>query len=762
MKKPVITFMTLLPLCSGTLADNVKNEIRFEQKDGYVLVHQTNGPDLGYSPESGVKIIERDGFAFKSYDGTDSLLPYADWRMPAEERAADLARRLSIDEIAGLMLYSTQNKLPMPNDTYGGKTFAESGAKAWEISDGQRKYLLDDNVRHLLVSTVDSPEAAARWNNNVQALIEGSNHGIPANNSSDPRHSAFQDAEFAPGAGGQLSMWSNLMGLAATFDPAVMRRFAEIASEEYRALGLATALSPQADLGTDPRWYRFNSTFGNDPQLVCELIREYCDGFQSSSTADSGWGNGSVNAMVKHWPGGGSGEGGRDAHYGNGKFAVYPGGCMAQHIYPFTGGAFNLEGKTGKASAVMPYYTVSFNQTSENVGNSFNKELITDSLRNKYGYDGVVCTDWVITDDPVDPGKHWSKPWGVENLTVAERHYKALMAGVDQFGGNNEKGPVIEAYEIGCAEHGEPWMRSRMERSAARLLLNSFRPGLFENPYVDVEQTVAKVGKPEWMAEGYAQQLKSIIMLKNHNALLPAQKGLKVYIPNRKVPAMRNFWGGTDPARDYQPFEPSLVNKYFSLVDTPQLADFAIVFMESPKSWRMGYDPADKEAGGNGYIPISLQYRPYTASTAREHSIACDPWESDRSYKGKSVYSMNECELDLLEDVRKQMGDKPVIVIMGMNNPTVMKEVEPLADAILIGFNVQNQAFFDIITGEAEPSALLPFELPASMEAVEQHCEDRPHDIEPYTDCDGNRYGFGYGRNFSGIIKDWRTEKYAK
>lgn len=748
----------------GASSITAENIITYHDMDGYCLVRQTEGPDLGYSPASGVKIIVRDGLAFKSYDGRDTLLPYADWRLPAEVRAADLASRLSIDEIAGLMLYSTQNKLPMPNDTYGGQPFAQSGKKAWDLSDGQLKFLLDDNVRHVLVSTVESPEAAARWNNNVQALVEGRNHGIPANNSSDPRHSAFQDAEFAPGAGGQLSLWSNLMGLASTFNPEIMRRFGEIASAEYRALGLATALSPQADLGTDPRWYRFNSTFGNDPELVKDLIQAYCDAFQSSSASDTGWGAGSVNTMVKHWPGGGSGEGGRDAHYGNGKFAVYPGGCFDQHTYPFTHGAFALKGKTGMASAVMPYYTVSYNQADENVGNSFSHRIISENLRDGCGYDGVICTDWVITDDPVDPGKHWSKPWGVEHLTVAQRHYKALMAGVDQFGGNNAKGPVIEAYEIGCEEHGEEWMRSRMECSAIRLLLNSFRPGLFENPYVDVQNTINTVGNPQWMAEGYAQQLASIVMLKNSGNTLPLSRDIKVYMPNRKVPAMRNFWGGTDPARDYAPVDSTLASKYFRAAVSPEDADVAIVFMESPKSWRMGYDPADRVAGGNGYIPISLQYRPYTAVVAREHSIATDPFDgnTDRSYRGKSVSTMNECELDLLEETRRLMGDKPIIVIMAMNNPIVMSEVEPMADAILVGFSVQTQAFLDLITGNSEPSALLPFEMPASMEAIEIHCEDKPHDIAPYTDADGNVYTFGFGLDFKGPISDERTARYVK
>ena len=138
----------------------------------------------------------------------------------------------------------------------------------------------------MLVSTVESPETAARWNNKVQARIEGRTHGIPANNSSDPRHSAFADAEFSPGSDGSISLWSNMLGLAATFSPETVEEFGRIAREEYRALGLATALSPQADLGTDPRWYRYSSTFGPEPRLVTDLTHAYADGFQTVRLED--------------------------------------------------------------------------------------------------------------------------------------------------------------------------------------------------------------------------------------------------------------------------------------------------------------------------------------------------------------------------------------------------------------------------------------------------------------------------------------------
>ncbi|MDB5241493.1 MAG: beta-glucosidase, partial [Spirosoma sp.] len=300
---------------------------------------------------------------------------------------------------------------------------------------------------------VESSQVAAGWNNNAQALVERLGLGIPANNSSDPRHGTRANAEFNAGAGGTISMWPGSLGLAATFNPDLVRQFGHIAATEYRALGIATALSPQIDLATDPRWYRYSGTFGEDPKLTTDLARAYIEGFQTSTGAGeikNGWGYNSVNAMVKHWPGGGSGEAGRDAQYGYGKYAVYPGNNFATHMLPFTEGAFKLGSKTATASAVMPYYTISFGQdkkSGENVGNSYNKYLISDLLRTKYGYDGVVCTDWGITGDETAVDVFLTgKSWGVEKLTLAERHYKILMAGVDQFGGNNDAGPVLAAY----------------------------------------------------------------------------------------------------------------------------------------------------------------------------------------------------------------------------------------------------------------------------------------------------------------------------
>ena len=742
-----------------------------KQVDSFMLVTQKGGPTLGYSPQSGVKILTEDGYAFKDLNRNDSLDAYEDWRLTAQERAADLAKKLSVEEIAGLMLYSSHQSVPMVShmgfgeSTYGGKSFKESGAKPSDLSDDQKKFLRDDHLRAVLMTGVESPEVAARWNNNMQAYVEALDHGIPANTSSDPRHEAKATTEYNAGAGGQISLWPTSLGLAATFDPQLVYRFGEIASEEYRALGIATALSPQVDIATDPRWTRFNGTFGEDPQLATDMAQAYCDAFQTTPET-KGWGTKSVNAMVKHWYGYGAQEGGRDSHLASGKYAVYPGKNLAMHKRSFAEGAFRLKGGTEMASAVMPIYSILWNQdpSGENVGGSYSRWLIQQQLRDEAKFEGVVCTDWGITKDmKVLDSPRGGKPWGAEALTETERHYKILQAGVDQFGGNNEIGPVIEAYKMWAKEQGEASARERFEQSARRLLLNVFRVGLFENPYLDPAESQKTVGNPEFMKAGYEAQLKSVVMLKNHsNQTLPVKEKKKVYVPKRHFPAIPGLWGGISEEKTVEPIDLALVGKYFEVVKEPGEADFAICLIEEPSAG-FGYSTADVKSGGNGYVPYSLQYDDYTADHARGVSIAGgDPMEkfTNRSFKGKTVKTYNRDDMLLVTNTKKEMGEKPVIVVLETGRPVVLSEIEPFADAILVSFNVQHQALLDIISGKAEPSALLPMQMPADMKTVEEQLEDVPRDMRCYQDADGHNYDFAFGMNWQGIINDNRVKKY--
>lgn len=843
MKK--LFFLSVL-IMTGTGAIQAQVKWSETTKPGYKQVTQQGGRTLGYAPVSGVKLLTVDGFAFKDLNRNGKLDIYEDWRRSPKERAADLASQLSIDEIAGLMLYSAHQAVPsrsgaahlnsilndeqkrqvrqeafkvclrqvLRNKTdkdavskvdlsglnamqkeiflntelrnaasqylvaaggrgahYNGMLFEESGAKPGDLTDEQKAFLKNDNLRAVLVTKVESPRVAAEWNNNQQAFVEGLGHGIPANTSSDPRHETSANAEYNAGAGGQISLWPSSLGMAATFDPALVRQFGEIASQEYRALGIATALSPQIDIATEPRWWRFNGTFGEDAQLSTDMARAYCEGFQTSPANQqfgNGWGWQSVNAMVKHWYGYGAQEAGRDSHFASGKFAVYPGNNLAMHKRPFVEGAFRLEGGTKMASAVMPIYSILWNQdpSGENVGGSYSRWLIQQQLRDEAHFDGVVCTDWGITaDNTAMDYMGGGKPWGVEKLSVAERHYKILLAGVDQFGGNNEIGPVVEAYQMWSRDFGEQSARERFEQSARRLLLNMFRTGLFDNPYTDPDEADALVGNADFMKKGYQAQLKSVVMLKNHaNSVLPITVKKKVYVPKRHYPSVPGIWGGMSEDHTDYPIDLGLVRQYFDVTDNPADADFALCIIGEP-TLNLGYDPAEAGRGENGYIPVSLQYNDYTAVDARKQSIAGgDPLESftNRSYYGKTIKTRNRDDLQMILDTKQAMGSKPVITVVELSKPVILSELEPSSDAILLSFGVQNQALLDIISGKCEPSGLLPMQLPANMKTVELNQEDVPHDVECLRDADNNIYDFAFGLNWKGVIHDWRTQKYKQ
>lgn len=742
------------------------------------LIKQINpdGPMLVYAEKSGVQLLQKDGLYFKDLSKDGKIHPYEDWRLSPKERADDLVNRLSVEQMAGLMLFSDFNVLPtnlipIGDDTYFGEKYDENKYTSWEVTDHQFDFITKENGRHILVAQIKDSETMAKWNNSIQMIAEAQPFGIPMNTGTDPRHTLDMSAEYNMANGGGISVWPESPGLASTFEPEIARKYGEIIAEDMRAMGLYTLLGPQVDLGTEPRWMRYRGTFGQSSKLSTAIAKAYCEGLQTSYGDDEiqdGWGRKSVNAIVKHWPGGGTGESGRDAHFSFGKYAVYPGNNFEEHLKPFTEGAFKLEGGTQKAGGVMPYYTISFNQDKknhENVGNAFSQYIINDLLRVKYDYDGVVCTDWKVTQNLV-PENEMDLPgrcWGMEHNTEVQRYVKAILSGVDQFGGNQKIAPLLEAYRQ-CADIiGEDMIKTRFKNSAQRILTVMFRLGLFENPYVDVEKTDTVLRSEEHLKQGYDAQIKSVVMVKNKNHVMPLKKKKKVYIPSKFYPKTIDWFGNVKEEHLEFPVSRQMVKSYFELVDYPKDADVAIVFMEGPNSG-FGFEQTDIKQGGNGYVPVSLQYSAYTANEARTHSIASDSKEKNtgRCYKGKTIIARNENDLDMLLETKQKMGDKPVIAVVNMMRPCIVREFEDKVDGLFLHFGVEDKVVFDLISGIYEPSGLLCVQIPANMETVEHHCEDVAFDMECHKDTEGHVYDFAFGMNWRGPIDDYRVRKYGR
>ena len=734
----IVTLMPLLLVAMTAVADSKYSK---SECGAFVKVENKGGRTIGYSPKSGVEILECDGFAFKDLNRNQRIDRYEDWRLSAEERAKDLAQQLPLEYLVGLMVHSSYQLIPSEG-TYGGKSFNEANVSVSALDDEQYRLVRDEKVRHLLVTKVRSAYDAAEWSNNLQALCESEAFGIPANNSTNPR-TAWKD---------RTSVWGPALSLAATFDPALVARYGEVASEELRAMGIATLLAPQVEIATEPRWMRVHETFGESSALSVDLTRAYINGFQSSHGKDvveGAWGMKSVNAMAKHWPGSGTGEAGRDAHYAHGKYSVFPGKNFEEHLLPFTEGALKLGGGTEKAASIMVAYNVFLGvmPKDEQVGAGYSYFVMDSLLRKTYGYDGVICSDWRVPNAYNAMDENKGKPWGVEHLSITERYLRMILAGNDQIGGILTKQYIEEAYHLGVKSYGEEQMRKHYEKSAERLLVIMFRMGLFDNPYLDVEQSCATVNSKPFAEEALMAQMRSVVMLKNSNGVLPLSPRIKVYIPNEAIANESVI---------------AAINQHFDMVKNPEDADCALLFINSPKSGK-GYSPEDVQQGGNGYVPISLQYGEYKAVSARRKSLSGgDPMEdfTNRTYRNKSITAKNSNDAVLVTETREKMGQKPVVVCVTAKNPMVFSEIEPYADAILLNFGVQTDAVMGVAAGVIEPQGLLPLQMPKDMRTVERQKEDMPFDMECYKDADGNVYDFAYGLNWSGVIKDWRTEKY--
>ena len=463
---------------------------------------------------------------------TFTVRPWLDADLPVDERVQLLLDAMTIEEKAGLFFHTmiAIGDLEEPNPVFA--------------TPSAREFLETKRMTHFnLLGAAPTGREIAAWQNALQRLAASTRLGIPVTLSTDPRHS-FSENPGASILAGPFSQWPETLGLAATRDEALVERFADIARQEYTAVGLRVALHPQVDLATEPRWARQTATFGEDAELSGRLGAAYIRGFQGAS-----FGPGSVSTMTKHFPGGGPQKDGEDPHFPYGREQVYPGGEFELHLKPFE------DALAAGTRQMMPYYGMPVGTEYEEVGFGFNKSVITGLLRERYGFDGVVCTDWgLISDSEIFGQPFPARAWGVEHLTPRERMKKVLDAGADQFGG--EANPELLLELVADGEVTE----ARLDVSARRILREKFELGLFENPYVDEDAADDIVGRADFRAAGEDAQRASITVLSNDGAL-PFVRGRKLYVEGIDAEVAASFG---------------------EVVETPGEADLAIIRLHAP------------------------------------------------------------------------------------------------------------------------------------------------------------------------------------
>jgi beta-glucosidase len=625
-------------------------------------------PELGLA--AGSLTVQVDSCTFKDLNRDGALQPYEDWRLSESARAVDLVARLSTEEKAG---YAFHASLPSGDDGYDLAAV--------------RSLVVDRNITSAITRYATTADELAAAHNSLQEIAElETTWGVPLTISTDPRN-GFGGEFGASVAGVDFSKWPEQNGFGAIDDVATTGTFADIARQEYVAVGINMTLSPMADLATDPRWTRTYGTFGSDADLVDRHTRAYIAGFQGG---EEGAYDDSIATVVKHWAGYGAPYKGIDGHHTSGRYAVFQNQASLENHMSAFDGAFEVN-----TAGVMPTYSVLVNavdpaedhvdetddetlvtpltfdgQPMPIVGGAYNDVLVNQELRQARGYTGVVVSDWGILTSPADTAGGYGQAYGVAELSQSERVGLAMRNGVDQFGGAENPEWVTAAIAEG--ELAE----SVLDATVVRVIEQKIRQGLFEDPYVDAAAAPGMVGKPAFQAAALDAQERSLTLLQNTGNLLPlAATGQSIY------PL------GVDPA--------AIEAAGFTVAATPETADVALV--------RIGKTGTYFDMFGGTVHPL-------------------DPAVNAAAGNGAEFYT----------ELTQLPATLPRIVTIELDRALVLGEVAAQSTALLANYGISDEALLNVISGEAAPAGRLPYELPVSQAAAEAQLPDVADDsVDP-------------------------------
>ena len=588
-----------------------------------------------------VTLLKSDGLTFRDLNKNNLLDAYEDHRLSSEIRVNDLLARMTTEEKVGQMFHP-----PFTLNPDLLMLIYEIAIRGNKLTEAK---IVFDNITHFNLYGNPSPSELAKKINYFQQIASKTRLGIPITISSDPIHEVPKGGGVASFSVDGYSKWPSQLGFAATNDPSIIQNFAEIARDEYLATGIRTALHPMSDLATEPRWARNFGTFGSNAELSSKMTLAYMDGFQGKNISAK-----SVHTMVKHFPGGGPQENGLDPHLYSGRNQTYPGNNFDYHLLPFKDAIKN------NLKVIMPYYGIPIGITNEDVAMGYNKYILSDLLREELGFDGVVCSDWGIIS-----GRHW----GVDNLSIRERYKKSLIAGIDQYGGEDDPEHIINLIndnEISI---------ERINNSVRRILINKFDLGLFDNPYVDEKLIKERVATDKNIAFGLDAQRKSIVLLEN-DGILPLKNEQSVFVDG---------------------LDKRIASSFGKVVNDPEKADIIIMYIHTVFN-------GNQESGLNRLFDNFLS----------------------------TLFPNGDLNFDneITSKIKKYSKNNNLIVVVDLNRPAILQEIKNLAAGLIGTFGVLDEVIFEAIYGNFNPSGKLPFEIPSSMEEVKKQKEDLPDDTD--------------------------------
>lgn len=733
----------------------------------------SNGPVIGVTTKP---VIEKDGLYFKDLTGDGELTVYKDWRKSPEERADALAQALSVEEKLGLLFVNSwkmgiyQEDRTKVDDS--GLLNEETVEKDESIFNVEKTYgttytLEKMGIRHLILRQNPKPEELVDWINQLNLVAESTAHAVPVMVLSNSRNEHGEIVFGMNDAAGVFAAWPGTMGIAAAVKGSgldLIDDFAECIRQEWDATGMKKGYMYMADVVSDPRWQRTYGTFGEDPQLICEIMERLIPGIQGSEngvTADG------VALTIKHFPGGGARENGFDPHYAQGQWNVYEteNSLQKYHIPAFQVAVDK------KASSIMPYYAKPAAQKSrpqydrngnemelKPVGFAFNDAFIQGLLREQMGFEGYVNSDSGISN---------KMAWGVEELDVPSRIALAVNTGVDVISGSLDVFSAKEAYERGVngyyTTQGHPvpagytpqqlvLTEEALNRAVSRTLREKFALGMFENPYRDPAHAAEVVATEQHWKNAYDVHVKSVVLLKNQDGVLPLGReklnGKRIY-----VECFRK--DGESAAMETKAVRASMMEKHgVILTDQYEEADDAILFV-SPGSGE--YFNATR-----GYLELDICEGKTVADVDGEGRPAASTHVETTLHDAGRIHT-------IAKSIHSRGGN--VISSINFTLAWEVGAVETCSDALLAGFDTYTDAVADIIFGKYVPTGKLPITLPKNDAVIAvgadgicvsrndvpgyekdlympEHMKDENGKAYAYRDACGNYYELNFGLSF--------------
>ncbi|MGC1521777.1 MAG: glycoside hydrolase family 3 N-terminal domain-containing protein [Steroidobacteraceae bacterium] len=643
---------------------------------------------------------------------------YKDAGAPVESRVEDLLARMTLDEKVAQMLSIWDAK----RDIFDAKLEFDPDkmARAYPYGVGQFARPSDATgpASPRVVPGRDVRGTIRLVNALQKYAVSHTRLGIPI---------LFHEEGLHGYAARGATSFPQAIGLASSWDPALVRAVNAVTAREIRARGVSLALTPVVDVARDPRWGRIEETFGEDPYLVGEMGVAAVEGLQGEGRVRT-LSPGKVFATLKHLTGHGQPESGTN---------VGPAPYAERTLREFFLPPFEKVIRRTGASVVMPSYN-----EIDGVPSHANVWLLEKVLRGEWGFDGLVVSDYYAVEDLQNLHHIAGSPEEAARL--------ALNAGVDC---DLPSGGAYATLAQQVRDGRVP--EAKIDTAVRRILSLKFRAGLFENPFADAAQAVALTNDSEARALALRAAQRSIILLKNDGMLplkLP-QPGLPkpviaVIGPNAAVARLGGYYG-------QPPVTVSILEGIRKKAGTR--AD--IVFAQGVKitvndDWwgdtvRLA-DPAANRRLIEEAVAVARKADQIVLAIGDTEQTSREGWAKTHLGDRDSLDLVGEQQA--LFDALRALG-KPLAVVLINGRPASTVTIAQQANALLEGWYVGEQggnAVADVLFGDVNPGGKLPVTIPRSVGQLPMFYNVKPSARRGYLfDTVEPLYPFGYGLSYT-------------